>query len=109
MNFFRKIIFIFSSRIETAHTGFSRLMAWGRKSGVPKGPAETPGEYARRLCETFSVLEAEISDIVQIFHLETYGEIKLAGTEIVRMTWALKKIHSPSFWLMRLKAGIKRF
>ncbi|MFA5905671.1 MAG: hypothetical protein WC836_17195, partial [Desulfobacula sp.] len=47
MNFFRKIIFIFSSRIETAHTGFSRLMAWGRKSGVPKGPAETPGEYAK--------------------------------------------------------------
>jgi hypothetical protein len=84
-------------------------MAWGRKSGVEKSHSETPGEYAKRLCEIFFPLENEISIIVHVFHLEIYGEVKSAGSEIARMSEALKKIHSPSFWLMRLKAGIKRF
>ncbi len=107
-NVFKKFLFVFSRKIETAQTGFSKLMAWGRKSGVPKGHTETPGEYAKRLCKAFSVLEKEIFVIVQLFQLETYGEMKMAGADIARMTRALKKIHSPSFWLMRLKAGIKR-
>ncbi len=109
LNFFKKSVFIFFSKIETPQTGFSRLVAWGRKSGVKRSHSETPGEYAKRLCEIFFPLENEISIIVHVFHLEIYGEVKSAGAEIARMSEALKKIHSPSFWLMRLKAGIKRF
>ncbi len=108
LNYPGKLIFIFFSKIETAQKGFSRLMAWGRKSGVKRHLTETPMEYAKRLQDIFLPLENEILTIVHAFHLETYGEIKLTGLEISRMKKALKKIHSPSFWFMRLKAGIKR-
>lgn len=107
-NFFKKIAFLFLSRIETGQAGFLRLTAWGRKSGVKRHRTETPGEYAKRLQEIFLPLENEIRIIIHAFHLETYGELKLDSPEIARMTEALKRIHSPSFWFMRIKAGIKR-
>ena len=108
LNFFRKRILLFFSKIETAQTGFSKLMAWGRKSGVQRRFTETPGEYAKRLQNLFSPLEKEIFTIVQAFHRETYGEMKLTGPELDKMIAATKKIHSPAFWLIRLRTGIKR-
>ena len=104
MNFFRKFMFIFFSRIKTAQAGFSRLMAWGRKSGVKRGRTETPGEYAKRLQALFLPLENEIFTIVHAFHLETYGERTLTGPELDRVIKALKKMHHPSFWGLRIKA-----
>jgi len=101
--FCRRFISLFSGRINTAQSGFSRLMAWGRRSGAARGPTETPGEYARRLRNLFPPLETEILTIVHAFHLETYGEMKLPGPELARMAGAVKMIHSPSFWKMRLK------
>jgi uncharacterized membrane protein YiaA len=103
LGLFRRFISLFSGRIDTAQAGFSRLMTWGRKSGVKRRSTETPGEYARRLQLLFSPLETEILTIVHAFHVETYGEMKLPGPELDRMAGALKMIHSPSFWKMRVK------
>nr|NJM02037.1 DUF4129 domain-containing protein [Desulfobacula sp.] len=101
--FFRKLAALFSGRINTAQSGFSRLMAWGRRSGVKRRNTETPGEYARRLQTLFSPLETEIFTILNAFHLETYGETALSGPELDRMAGAVKKLHAPSFWKMRIK------
>jgi hypothetical protein len=103
LNFFRKTRLMFFSRIDTAQTGFVRLTAWGRKSGVKRRSTETPGEYAQRLQVLFPVLETEILAILHAFHLETYGEMVLPGPELDRVIRAVKKLHTPSFWKMRIK------
>jgi hypothetical protein len=103
VRFFRRFISLFSSRIDTAQTGFARLTAWGRKSGVNRRSTETPGEYAQRLQTLFPPLETEILAILHAFHLETYGEMVLPGPELGRVIRAVKKIRSPSFWLIRIR------
>lgn len=103
VRFFRRFFSLFSGRINTAQTGFARLTAWGRKSGVKRRNTETPGEYARRLQALFPALETEILAILHAFHLETYGEMVLPGPELGRVIRAIKKIRSPSFWKMRVK------
>lgn len=100
---FRRFFSLFSGRINTAQTGFARLTAWGRKSGVKRRSTETPGEYAQRLQVLFPPLETEILAILHAFHLETYGEMVLPGPELGRVIRAVKKIRSPSFWRMRIK------
>ena len=105
VNFFRKTRLMFFSRIGTAQTGFVRLTAWGRKSGVKRRSTETPGEYARRLQTLFPPLETEILTILHAFHLETYGEMILPGRELDQVIRAVKKLHNPSFWKMRLKVS----
>ncbi len=109
LGLFRRFISLFSGRIDTAQTGFARLAAWGRKSGAKRRSTETPGEYVQRLQALFSPLETEILTILHAFHLETYGEMVLTGPELDRVIRALKKIHSPSFWKMRLKVSFRNF
>lgn len=103
LNFFRNIRLMFFSRIGTAQTGFAKLTAWGRKSGVKRRSTETPGEYAQRLQVLFPPIETEILTILHAFHLETYGEMILPSPKLDRMIQAVKKIHNPSFWKVRLK------
>ncbi len=78
-------------------------MSWERKSGVKRRSTETPGEYAQRLQTLFPALETEILTIVHAFHLETYGEMVLPGPELDWVIQAVKKLHSPSFWPMRIR------
>ncbi|MCK5162747.1 MAG: hypothetical protein KAQ72_03470 [Desulfobacula sp.] len=103
-NSFKIAFLAFTEKIEDAEKGFVKLTAWGRKSGMPKLQNETPVEYAKRLQQQFVPLENEIRTIVHAFHLEIYGEVRLDQTKISQMVKALKTIHSPSFWSMRIKS-----
>ena len=103
-NSFKIAFLAFTEKIEDAEKGFVKLTSWGRKSGMPKLQNETPVEYAKRLQQQFVPLENEIRTIVHAFHLEIYGEVRLDQTKISQMVKALKTIHSPSFWSMRIKS-----
>ncbi len=89
---------------ETAEKGFARLVSWGRKSGIPKMRNETPAEYAGRLEKQFMPLGKDIKTIVHALHLEIYGEVPLDQTKILGVARALKTLHSPSFWRLRMQA-----
>lgn len=104
LNYFKRVFLALNEKIESAQKAFIKLVSWGRKSGMPKWQNETPAEYAKRLEQKFVPLENEIRIIVQAFHLETYGEIRLDQTNIAQVVKALKIIHSPSFWLLRIKS-----
>jgi hypothetical protein len=104
LNYFKTALLALNEKIEDAQKGFIKLVSWGRKSGMPKLYNETPAEYAKRLEQNFVPLENEIRIIVQAFHLETYGEMRLDQTKIFQVVKALKTIHSPSFWLLRIKS-----
>ncbi|MCP4023970.1 MAG: DUF4129 domain-containing protein [Desulfobacteraceae bacterium] len=107
-NSIKAVILAFSSKVDNAHKGFARLVAWGRKSGVPKRQNETPAEYAQRLCHHFMPLENEIRTIVSAVHIEAYGEKTLTPGMCSQMAVAVKTIHSPVFWLMRFKSYFKK-
>ncbi len=98
----------FSRKIENAGQGFVLLLKWGKKSGAVKERGETPLEYAVRLQQRFKPLESEIETIISAFHLETYGQVNLAQNEIQLVNYAVKTIHRPSFWPMRVKSIWKR-
>ena len=103
-NSFKMALLALFGKVEDAKKGFIKLISWGRKSGMPKLPNETPAEYAQRLQQQFVPLENEIKTIIHAFHLETYGEMRLDQTKISQIAKALKTIHSPFFWTLRLKS-----
>lgn len=94
----------FSRKIDDAGQGFVWLLKWGKRSGVAKERDETPLEYAIRLQHRFKPLENEIRTIISAFQLEIYGQVNLAQDKIQQVTCAVKTIHHPSFWLMRIKS-----
>ncbi|WP_300464345.1 DUF4129 domain-containing protein [Desulfobacula sp.] len=100
----RMAILALTETVEDARKGFSRLVSWGRRSGLPLLKSETPAEYAARLGQQFIPLENEINTIVHAFHLETYGEMPLDQARIFKMKTALKTIHRPCFWSLRIKS-----
>jgi len=108
-NLFKTAFLDLFGNIEDARKGFIKLISWGRKSGMTKLHNETPAEYAQRLQQQFVPLENEIKTIIQAFHLETYGEMRLDKTNISQLAKALKTMHSPVFWPLRIKSFWKMF
>ena len=106
--FFQGMMRSFSRNIRDAGKGFECLTKWGKKSGVAKALDETPSEYALRLQQRFRPLENEIRTIIFAFQLEAYGEISLDPDEISQVAGAVRTIHSPAFWLLRLKSIWKK-
>jgi len=98
----------FSKKVNTGLQGFARLLKWGKRSGVVKEPDETPLEYAVRLQHRFKPLENEIETIISAFQLETYGQVNLIQDKIQRVNCAVKTIHRPYFWLIRVKSIWKK-
>ncbi len=98
-----------AGKMDTAEKGFVRLVSWGRKSRMPRLQNQTPSEYASQLVQAFRPLENEIRTIVQGFQGEAYGEVPLDQTQLAQMAAALKKLHSPLFWGLRLKIFWKTF
>lgn len=98
----------FNRRTDDAGQGFVWLLKWGKRSGVTKESDQTPLEYAIRLQHQFKPLENEIRTIISAFQLEFYGQVNLAQDKIQQVTYAVKTIHRPSFWLMRIKSIYKK-
>ncbi len=90
--------------LKTSRQGFVRLVKWGKRSGVEKKPAETPLEYAGRLQERFQPLKEEIDTIVSAFHREVYGETPLHPHTLKQVSGAVKSIHSPVYWTLRIRS-----
>ena len=103
-HYINKFIRSFSRKIDDAGQGFVWLQKWGKRSGVAKERYETPLEYAIKLQYRFKPLENEIRTIISAFQLEIYGQVNLAQDKIQQVACAVKTIHGPSFWLMRIKS-----
>jgi len=83
---------------------YSALLRWGRHSGLPCSPSETPTEYGLRLKDQFPSLEREIGWIIEAFNHEAYGEINLNSEQWAISRFAWHRLHSPHHWPSRLRA-----
>lgn len=82
---------------------YRALLKWGRRSGLPHLPTETPTEYGNRLGRQFPPLIGEIGEIVDAFNLMVYGEIALDHERVSLIKLAWKRMRSPRYWPVRLK------
>ena len=87
---------------------YSALLSWGRHSGLPRSPSETPTEYGLRLKVQFPSLKREIGWIIEAFNQEVYGEINLNSEQLAIPRFAWRRLRSPSHWPSRLKAWFHR-
>jgi len=90
--------------IDTSSQGFVRLVKWGKRSGAERKLDETPLEYAGRLQKRFQPLNKEIETIISAFQLEVYGEMATQDYKLQQISRAVKTIHSPVFWMLRIKS-----
>jgi hypothetical protein len=83
---------------------YRALLKWGRRSGLPHLPSETPYEYGSRLGKQFPSLTGEIGRIVKAFNLVAYGEVVLDDNRmsLVKLSW--RRLRSPRYWPARLKS-----
>ena len=75
---------------------YARLLAWGRRRGLPPLPGETPREYGRRLSGYFPELDGDITQIVERFNEETYGGLALPEEELAMARRAWRRLSNPS-------------
>lgn len=94
--------------LNTSRQGFVRLVKWGKRSGAERKLNETPLEYAGRLRERFQPIEKEIETIVSAFQLEVYGEMATQAHKLQQIFRAVKTIHSPAFWMLRIKSILQK-
>ncbi|NLN17168.1 MAG: DUF4129 domain-containing protein [Firmicutes bacterium] len=74
---------------------YARLLAWGRRRGLPPLPGETPREYGRRLSGYFPELDGDITQIVERFNEETYGGLALPEEELAMARRAWRRLSNP--------------
>jgi hypothetical protein len=86
---------------------YAALLSWGRHSGLPCSPSETPAEYGLRLKDQFPSLQREIGWIIEAFHQEAYGEINLSNEQLVIPRFAWQRLRSPLHWPSRLRAWLR--
>ncbi|MFH2132988.1 MAG: DUF4129 domain-containing protein [bacterium] len=77
------------------------LTQWGNVSGVRGKISETPLEYASRLIRYFPALETEITLLIDMIHLEIYGEKPLDQKQINMARQTCKTLSNPVHWPRR--------
>jgi len=82
---------------------YRRLNGWGRRSGMPRRPSETPLEYGRRLSSVFFALSGDIHTLVDLVNADAYGGDPLGRRERVSALHAWRHIRSPAFWPARAR------
>ncbi len=103
LSFIQKKILWRTRRHRKASILYADLLNWGRKSGLPSSPSETPAEYSWRLEQVFPVVKGEIRSIVGVFNEEVYGDITVNQKNLAVSHKALRRLCSPSLWPSRLK------
>lgn len=88
----------------TAAGLYRLLRKWGRRSGLPCAPSETPMEYAHRLKKRFPDLKNEVENIVSLFNLEVYGGRVFQTGELAQGRIASRRLRHPRFWGARLRS-----
>lgn len=84
------------------------LTAWGGRSGSAAVLSETPGQYGQRLIRRFPAMEEEILLIVAVHDQAVYGERSYLPELLQSARLACRRLHSPRFWPVRLKALLFR-
>ncbi len=107
LSFIQKKILWRIRRYRKASGLYAGLLDWGRKSGLPSSPSETPVEYSWRLGQVFPVVEKEIRSIVEVFNEEVYGEITVNPQNLAASRTALRRLRSPALWPTRLKTWFR--
>jgi hypothetical protein len=87
---------------------YGALLKWGRHSGLPHDPSETPKEYCGRLSYHFPRLKDEIGLIVELFIEVVYGERQADKIHVDRALQTWRKFRSPRLWPARLKTVFMR-
>lgn len=91
----------------TAAQFYRVLSDWGRRSGLPRRPTETPYEYGSRLICHFPAIQQEIALIVALFHQEIYGESALSAQQVTLGSLALRQLRRPVHWPSRLRTWLR--
>jgi hypothetical protein len=83
---------------------YSRLVSWGKRSGIPRAFHETPLEYEGRLTRQFPDAGPEFGRITNAYNLTVYGEASedQVGLQEARGAW--RKLLRLWLWLARLKS-----
>ncbi len=87
---------------------YGALQRWGRRSGLPRVPSETPSEYGRRLNKRFPDLTQEIGVIIQSFNEQVYGGLTLKEGQLLLARSAWTQLRNPLHWPRRLKTWFFR-
>jgi len=99
---------LFSPSVERGEgsRAYKKLLLWGKSSGFPRRPTETPREYGIRLGKYFPLFREEISSIIKGYHDEVYGELKLSYAQEREIKLAWLRLASPLRWPTRLKTRL---
>jgi len=89
--------------IDRAAPIYAGVLRWGRRSGLPPVPSETPGEYGIRLQHQFPKLKEEIEVIIEAFNREVYGQIMIEQRSLSGISSALGRMRSPRHWPSRMR------
>jgi hypothetical protein len=90
-------------KCDSAAAVYSKMLRWGRRSGLPAVPTETPIEYGSRLSTQIPELKGEIHMIIAAFNTEIYGSTPIDEDRLSRILLAQRTMHSPRFWRSRVK------
>ena len=94
--------------VDSAASIYAGVLCWGRRSGLPQVPSETPGEYGHRLKRQFPKLKEEIEMIIEAFNREVYGKIMMEQGSLFGISSALSRMRSPRHWPSRMRAWFVR-
>lgn len=86
---------------------YERLNRWGRRTGMPRKPSETPLEYGQRLGRAFAALSSEIRLLTELYNREAYGTHSAGPEERLMGLKAWRHIRSLRFWPMRAQRLLK--
>ncbi len=90
--------------VDSAASVYAGVLCWGRRSGLPPVPSETPGEYGIRLKHQFPKLKEEIEMIIEAFNSEVYGKIMMEQRSLCGISSALSRMRSPRHWTSRIRS-----
>lgn len=88
---------------DSAAMVYNGFLRWGRRSGLPPIPTETPAEYGSRVMQHFPKLKKEIEMIVDAFNREVYGQIVIDKRILSRILSARRRMRSPRHWPSRMR------
>ena len=89
--------------VDSVASVYAGIICWGRRSGLPPEPWETPGEYGIRLKLQFPKLAEEIEMIIEAFNREVYGQITIEQRCLGGILSALRRMRSPRHWPSRMR------
>ena len=82
---------------------YTKMLNWGKWSGITPQVSETPSEYGKRLMDHFPGLGAEIELIVDAFNQEVYGLAPADRQKLSRLRSAQRRMKHLLNWPSRIR------